>query len=156
MHHLVCPLPVPLTATSHVCCPLHAPLRCALVTARVASPCTLPPHAPPCPPLITTCAALPCISQSHAPLCHAYHSHLHCPPHHARLSCPHHPPCLSRPRHPPHHYYALTTKTPISHFYDLSLNLFLSGLVWLQICYAEVQSSMIDGYLAFQKVRYLF
>jgi len=52
--------------------------------------------------------------------------------------------------------YALTTKTPISHFHDLSLDLFLSGLVWLQICYAEVQSSIIDGYLAFLKVRYLF
>ena len=52
--------------------------------------------------------------------------------------------------------YALTTKTPISYFHDLSLDLFLSGLVWLQIYYAEVQSSMIDGYLAFQKVRYLF
>jgi len=54
------------------------------------------------------------------------------------------------------HCYALTTKTPISYFHDLSLDLFLSGLVWLQICYAEVQSSMIDGYLAFLKVRYLF
>ncbi len=52
--------------------------------------------------------------------------------------------------------YALITKTPISHFHDLSLDLFLSGLVWLQICYAEVQSSIIDGYLAFLKVRYLF
>ncbi len=52
--------------------------------------------------------------------------------------------------------YALTTKTPILYFHNLSLDLFPSGLVWLQICYAEVQSLMIDGYLAFQKVRYLF
>jgi hypothetical protein len=70
-------------ATLRLRCPLHAPLRRALVTARVASPCTPPPHVPPFPPLVTARAALPCTSQSHAPL---------------RCACRSRP---RRPRHPP-------------------------------------------------------
>ncbi len=49
---------------------------------------------------------------------------------------------------------SLTTKTQLSHFHDLSLDLSLSSLaylVWLQICYAEVQLSMIDGYIQWLK-----
>src|SRR5712671_3549282 len=103
MHYLMCPLPVPLVATSHVYCPLHMPLRCALVTTCITSPCTLPPHALPCPPLVTTHAMLPYTSQSHAPLRCACCSHLCCVSCHARLSYPYRLPHLSHPHHPPCH-----------------------------------------------------
>src|SRR6266851_8970056 len=89
----MCPLPVPLTATSCVRCPLHVPLHHALVTTCIASLCTPLPHAPPCPPLITACTILPCTSQLHVPLCCACCSHPCCPPRCA---------CLSHLCHPPH------------------------------------------------------
>jgi hypothetical protein len=44
---------------------------------------------------------------------------------------------------------SLTLKTQLLYFHDLSLDLSpfgLAYLVWLQICYAEVQLSMIDSF----------